>query len=132
MHKISLQTTRNLLEIHIQGFWNVDMFYAFQRDVFDAVPKLTAGGRRHVVMVNVSETAIQTQEVVALLQTLIATEDPQPARLAFVATTALSRMQARRLVIRDNIRMFDNQPDAERWLDAWSETTPYSASSDPS
>jgi parvulin-like peptidyl-prolyl isomerase len=122
---------RNALEIRINGFWTVDTFHAFQQDVAAAVGQITANGRPHVVMVDVSEAVIQTQEIIILLQGLIQSEVPQPIRLAFVATTALSRMQARRLVLRENIRMFADQASAWIWLDEAAVDTSVKPNDDP-
>lgn len=117
MYSLSHQPSRNALSIVIEGFWTLDTFSNFERDVVDFVRRLTQHGRHHMVLVNVAGTAIQTQEVIRNFQLLIEMEEPQPRKIAFIAPTALSRMQTRRLVIRDNIRLFQEVADAERWLD---------------
>lgn len=117
LYSLSHHASRNALNIAIEGFWNLETFFDFQRDVSGYARRLTLGGRRHLVLVNVSKIAIQTQEVIQYFRVLLETEQPRPGKIAFVAATALSRMQTRRLLVRDTVRLFEDLSSAERWLD---------------
>lgn len=117
MYALSHNEIRNALDITIEGFWSPDMFKAFERDVTSFVQRITRDNRRHMVIVNVSKAVLQTQEMIRHFQTLIETTRPEPTKMAFIATTALSRMQARRLLLRDNIRLFEDMASADEWLD---------------
>ena len=74
MYSLSHQSSRNARSIVIEGVWTLDTFYKFERDVVDSVSLLTQHGRHHNVFVNVTGTAIQTQEVIRNFQLLIETE----------------------------------------------------------
>lgn len=118
MYRLKRESGSQLLEILITGFWDSATFGQFKDDVEALVGRMTAGGRRHRVFVDVSEIGIQSQPVFQSFRSLLEKEDPRPLKIAFYAPTALSRMQPRRLLLRDDIQVYSVKAAAMEWLES--------------
>lgn len=117
MYAITTNHARHIVHIRISGFWTEDMLVPFSSELRRAVDSLRVASGSHLVLVDVSEVAIQSQSVVAAFQKLIVQGPTHAKRLALYTTQMLPRMQARRISgVRDNVAVFGSEIEAEEWL----------------
>jgi hypothetical protein len=116
-YTIATDPQRGLIRIAIRGFWTSETMAAYRRDLMTAVEQLppTPGG--HVTLCDISESAIQSQQVMAEFQAFISRTPFRSRRIAIYTSSPLSRMQGKRLVAgRSDMAVFETVADAEAWL----------------
>jgi hypothetical protein len=69
----------------------------------------------HLCIVDLTECPLQLQDVVAAFQREIQAR-PQARRLAVFTGQALARMQARRILRRPDVAIFETESEARNWL----------------
>lgn len=116
MYTFEPDRARGLLRIALSGFWSAETARDFAVDQQAAVASLGCANGEHVVLVDLSEFKIQSQEVVKLCKAFIEGANNSSRRLALVGGEGLARIQSKRVLGRDEMRMFDSVRDAERWL----------------
>jgi hypothetical protein len=116
MYSITVDTTNKLLRVKLSGFLMADEVKAFGNEVQVMVANLGYRSGEHSMMVDTSECTLQAQEVVACFQHVIASAPIKSRRIAVVTGSSLSRMQTRRILVRDQAMMFDSAIDAEHWV----------------
>ncbi len=106
-----------LIRCGIAGFWTMPVLAGFIRDAEAAVRALDCPPGEHMVLCDVTHAAIQSQPVFAAFVAMPVAAKDRPRRVALVSNSALSRMQARRLIAaRPDIALFDDEHEALRWL----------------
>jgi len=109
---------RGVVRYTLAGFFDQTSLASLRAERAAKLPLLETPPNQHVTLCDVSQCAIQLQEVLAILRTMLADPRWQARRLAFVVGGALARMQVRRVVpIMPNVRWFDDRPSAEAWLE---------------
>ena len=109
---------RGVVRYTLAGFFDQTSLASLQAERAAKLPLLETPPNQHVTLCDVSQCAIQSQEVLAILRTMLADPRWQARRLALVVGGALARMQVRRVVpIMPNVRWFDDRPSAEAWLE---------------
>ncbi|QCB42128.1 hypothetical protein E5673_07745 [Sphingomonas sp. PAMC26645] len=68
MHTITTDLETGIIEVEASGFWTVPHVEGFLRDLEREARRVLATGKRHMLLGNFSQSAIQPQEVVAMLQ----------------------------------------------------------------
>ncbi|RYD59866.1 MAG: hypothetical protein EOP60_01090 [Sphingomonadales bacterium] len=116
MYAFELDQPRGLLRIKLIGFWNLETASAFAIDQQVAVASLGCGKNMHVVLADLSDFKIQSQEVVNACKAFIDGARNSARRLALVGGEGLARIQSKRVLGREEMRMFSNVRDAEEWL----------------
>jgi hypothetical protein len=116
MYTIEVDTRRHLLRLTLEGFWQMDTVRAFAADEQAAAARLTCGAGEHLVLADLSGFTIQSQEVVAMCKAFINGATNSSKRLALVAGPGLARIQYKRVMGRDHMRMFQTIAEAEAWL----------------
>ncbi len=117
MYAITTDPARHIVHIQISGFWSEDMLGPFSAELKHAVDSLQVGPGRHLVLIDVSDVAIQSQTVVAAFQKLIVHGPTRARRMALYTTQMLPRMQARRIAaVREEGSVFGSRAEAEAWL----------------
>ena len=115
MYSITHSDTRNILEITVSGFWTVEAFGAFVRDLRLALA-VAPGAEPPASLYNYTDAAIQSQEVIALMQDLARSVAPN-RKVALYTEGRLARMQARRVAMAGTqMRVFENRGEAMGWL----------------
>lgn len=105
-----------LIRMVLKGFFQVDDVRRFDADRRAAIRSLNCGLNRHLMLCNVSQTALSTPDVVEALKLAINNPLLKARRCAMVVPGALAKMQARRTVLGGDMRMFDTTEAAEHWL----------------
>jgi hypothetical protein len=116
MYTFELDRTRGLLRIALSGFWSTETVRDFTADQQAAVAALGCARGAHLVLTDLSDFKIQTQEVVKLCKEFIDGARNSSRRLALVGGDGLARIQSKRVLGRDDMRMFDTVREAEQWL----------------
>lgn len=116
-YSIDLDIPRDLVRIRLAGFFSVDDIARFQAELLVAHQRLGCGRRGGPLTVNnISEMAIQSQDVVARWGKFLADPAHRSRRLAFVVASTLARMQLQRAIGDRDARVFTDATEAERWL----------------
>lgn len=101
----------------LAGFFDPASLASLQAERAVKLPLLRTRPNRHVTLCDVSRCAIQSQEALVVLRSMLAEPRWQARRLAFVVGGALARMQVRRVApTMPNVRWFDDIASAEAWL----------------
>ena len=113
---IQVDPLRDLVRIHMTGFFSPEDIENFLAARTDAHRRLRCPPNAHLTLNDVSGMKIQSQEVVAAFRTMLAAPEYQSRRLAFVTGSTLARGQLLRASGGRNVRCFDTVPAAEAWL----------------
>jgi hypothetical protein len=117
MFTIATDARLKLIRTAFQGFLTMEEVVEWGRQEQEAVVALGCRSREFLLYVDTSLCAIQSQEVVALFQKLIATSKRKARRIAIMQGSSLTKMQTRRIVAGvDYIRHFSDRTEAETWL----------------
>ncbi|KQM63719.1 hypothetical protein ASE75_11520 [Sphingomonas sp. Leaf17] len=117
MYAITTDHARHIVHVQISGFWSEDMLAPFSAELKAAVDSLRLAPGQHLVLIDVSDVAIQSQPVVAAFQKLIVHGPTRARRMALYTTQMLPRMQARRIAaVREDGSVFGSRAEAEAWL----------------
>lgn len=116
-YTIEVQTDPPLLRVAMRGFWTMDTFNAYMRDCGAAMQQLVTRHGRFDTLGDCNDFPIQGPDVSAAFEHLkeMSAKTPQN-RIAIVTSSALSRLQAERLVGNAHSRIFGSQAAALEWL----------------
>ncbi len=116
-YDVTADTARQLLTITLRGFWDMPTFEAFRAEFEKALRTLHHAGGCEVALVDGSEFAVQSQEVLEGFEQVMRANVPYLAkRTASVVPAALNRLQASRVAETLARRDFHSRADAEAWL----------------
>lgn len=114
--RIDVEQKNALVALRLIGFWKTADVAEFGKAQQTAVHDLGCAPGTHLVLADLSDFKLQSQEVVDAFTTLIATASIKARRLALVLGAGLAWMQAKRMVVRDKIAGFTDAKAARRWL----------------
>ena len=114
-YQITTDPDRKLVTMSFDPvFWNDGVSECFVRDCIGAVTSLACDPKEHLILVDLRNAVLQRKEIYDQMLSLVGAATAR--RIALVAAAPLARMQTKRLQIRDDIVMFDELADAQRWL----------------
>lgn len=118
MYEILFNERAGVLEARYSGFWDVETARAFAADMTRRLAELRA---RHGTISLLSDSREFPVQSAAVLEVLGAFTEQQLAlsrsRSAILVKTALSSLQAKRLVASDAlVRVFTDEGEARAWL----------------
>ena len=114
---IEIDPSRDLVRIRLSGFFSVDDIGRFQAELLLAHRRLGCGRRGGPLTINdISNMAIQSQDVVARWGAFLADPAHRSRRLAFVVGSTLARMQLQRTINGRDAKVFTAADEAEQWL----------------
>lgn len=114
--QIILEPERLLIRMTLAGFFTLEDVRRFDQERQLAIGKLRCGINQHFTLCDVSGCELSTPDVAAALQRVIGNPIFRSRKCAMVVRGALARLQAKRVVQRQDIQMFDQIADAEAWL----------------
>lgn len=114
---------RDLVQITMAGFFEPGDIQAFRAARDREHAKLTCAPNQHLTVNDISGMKIQSQEMVASFQAILADPAHRSRRLAFVVSRTLARSQLVRALNGRQARCFENRADAEAWLFAPEESS---------
>lgn len=114
---VSTEPHRKLVRARMGGLLTVEEVMDFSRREQDAARAMGLGSGEFVLLVDVAEDVVQTQEVMKTFFDLMQNSPLKARRIASVRKGALNRLQSRRLRdVRSNVEVFDDTASAEAWL----------------
>ena len=117
MHTITTDLDTGIIEVEASGFWTIPHVEGFLRDLNCEARRVLATGKRHMLLGNFSQSAIQPQEVVAMLQHVAVSIPLKSRKVALFTDGKLARLQVKRIVaVRDDMAVFDDRISAMAWL----------------
>jgi hypothetical protein len=116
-YTVEVQDDPPLVRVVMRGFWTMETFGAYMRDCGAAMQGLVARHGRFDTLSDCNDFPIQGPDVSAAFEQLKALSDKTPQnRIAIVTASALSRLQAERLVGNAHSRIFASEAAALEWL----------------
>lgn len=114
MYKITVDSSCSIIEVVVAGLLSLDEVLAYCAEVEPLIAKCAAkAGYR--MLIDLSECAIQTQEVVGAFLTHAA-RMPKARASAIITGRSIIRMQIRRVMAGRELGIFDNRSAALAWL----------------
>lgn len=113
---IDIDVPRDLVRIRMGGFFTLEAMERFRiaRDL--AHLKLRCAPNAHLTLTDISQMAIQSQDMVIAFQRLLSDPVARSRKLAFIHGTTLARMQVQRAAANRYMRTFATAAEAEAWL----------------
>ena len=122
-YSVTVDVTESIVRITMSGFFGADDIDGFLAERAAAHARLTCGRNDHCTITDVREMKIQSQDIVAAFQRMLADPDYRSRKLAFVTAPTLARPQLLRAIGSRGARVFDSVDTAEAWVLAADETT---------
>ncbi|CAN5118529.1 hypothetical protein BH10PSE12_BH10PSE12_11230 [soil metagenome] len=116
MHTITTDPERLLVLANLSGFMTRNEVAMFMVSEQAAAASLSARSGQHLLLVDASDCALQSQEVVAAFQHAVTHCALKARRIAVVTGPTLSRLQARRVLDREDAMAFNDMQEAQDWL----------------
>lgn len=117
MHTITTDLATGIIEVDASGFWTIEHVEEFLRDLEREGRRVLATGKRHMLLCNFSKSAIQPQEVVAMLQRVAVTMPLKSRKVALYTDGKLARLQVKRIAsVRDDMAVFGDRETALAWI----------------
>lgn len=95
-------------------FWDDEVKKRFVAETLLAIASLGCEIGKQLILVDLRNAILQSQSTIATLQKFLS--DPRGGKVALVAESPLSRMQTKRLRVREDVRMFNTVSEASAWL----------------
>lgn len=115
-HHFEVDHARNLVRLTLAGFFDESSLQTFAAARTTAFAKLRCAPNSHLVLVDIRDMKIQSQEVVARFGELLSDRRFFARRLAFVVGSTLARLQLLRALKSRQAQTFTSSKDAEAWL----------------
>ena len=115
--EISVDADRRQLNMCMRGFWDSATFDAFAIEFVRALQQLRRLGGAQTALVDGSQFAVQSKEILARFGALMQENAAFLAkRTASIVPAELNRMQAERVAGSITSRDFKSRAEAEAWL----------------
>lgn len=115
-HTIRVNPQQKLVDITLAGFFDVARVIQVAIEAKAAIDSLALARHEHLTLIDVSDFSLQSQDVVAALQSVLGNPLYASRRLAVITDKSLSPMQVQRVLKRDTAQWFDDRREAEAWL----------------
>jgi hypothetical protein len=117
MHTIATDLATGIIEVDASGFWTIAHVEDFLRDLEREGRRVLATGKRHMLLCNFSKSAIQPQEVIAMLQRVAVSMPLKSRKVALYTDGELARLQVKRIAsVRDDMAVFDDRETTLAWM----------------
>jgi hypothetical protein len=113
---VRAEPSRDLIRIKMSGFFTPSDIQAFYDARAAEHVRLTCGPNQHITLNDLTEMKVQSQDVVAAFQNLLADPGYRSRKLAFVVDRTLARSQLMRALNGRTAKCFENRAEAEKWL----------------
>lgn len=113
---IDTDATRNLIAIRMRGFFTLADVARYHAAVVRASDALGGPAARQVMLNDISDMQIQSQDIVAAFQRVMGDPRYLGRRVGFVAVSSLARAQLSRVIGSRTARIFATAAEAEAWL----------------
>ncbi len=115
MYAIATEPAHRLVRITITGLLSVEQVADLYRQEHDAIAAMGCPLGQQIVLVDLRKCPLQVQDVVKTFKSKIGGEQ-SARRIALVTGDSAARMQARRIIERDDAALFSSIGEAEAWL----------------
>ena len=116
---VQAEPARDLIRISMAGFFTHADIQAFYDTRAVEHARLTCGPNQYLTLNDLSRLKVQSQEVVAAFQALLAEPAYRSRKLAFVVDRTLARSQLMRALDGRDAKCFEAMAEAEKWLFAF-------------
>jgi hypothetical protein len=117
MFTVTNEPEHRLMRIEVHGFWTPDTMRAYLTELGAKASALGSIGGCRRILVDMSDYPIQSQAIAEGHARIIAHgKTEMRAKTAVVMTSALSKLQAKRMARLAGQELFDDEPAARHWL----------------
>ena len=116
MFELTHNSVDRLIHVHMSGFFTVAEVEEFSRQEQALVVKLGWNRSGFNLLVTTSGDFVQSPEVVAALRRAVTDSQYKARRIAVVRGSALTQMQTRRIIAREETNIFSTVEEAREWL----------------
>lgn len=117
MYRVDYDRAAGLLTLTMRGLLSVSQAEAFAGEVRQLMTGAIARGDDVRILFDAADSMVQQSGVFAAMAQL-AEQFPEPPRCAVVVGSALHKLQAKRAIFSDNVRLVESMAEARAWLDA--------------
>ena len=117
-YSIDVDVARSIVRITMSGFFGPDDIGGFLAQRKAAHAQLTCVPNDHCTVTDVRTMKIQSQDIVASFQQMLADPAYRSRKLAFVTAPTLARPQLLRAIGSRGARTFDSEAAAMAWISA--------------
>ena len=118
MYSIESERGSNVVAIVVSGFWTLETVQAFAADL-SQVLRARGSHEQRVLVLGFEDAVVAPGPVIEALRQLAAAAAGQAGRMALYTSSALKRLQLRRIAdVRLNSRVFATREDAMEWVRA--------------
>ena len=115
-YSIQTDVVRNIVRITMTGFFAPEDVAGFLAARAAAHARLTCAPNQHCTVNDVRAMKIQSQDIVAAFQNVLADPAYRSRKLAFVIAPTLARTQLLRAIGSRCVQTFDTLAEAEGWV----------------
>ena len=117
MFVIDHESADNLLTMTLSGFWTPSQAERFALDATQWLARLRTGGGKILTLCDASANQVPSVDVIARLNDVNAQLVQNAGdRMALIVGGSLAAMQARRMLLSDQSRLFVTVAEARAWL----------------
>jgi hypothetical protein len=113
-YEIVIDHTRRHVKLTVTGFVMVSDFDAFEETLAQSMKRLAWAAGSYTCLVDNRQHDVATQELVGRIQRFLKGPILQPARLAVLSGSVLSKLQSKR--VDPHNRVFTAEEEANDWL----------------
>ena len=114
--RIVAEHRHRMIRLTLSGLFTLDDVARMDHERRSKIGSLRCGYNRHLALCDVRDTCLSTPEVATALQIAIGNPLFRAKRCAMIVSSALARIQARRVVNRADVAWFEEPGAAEAWL----------------
>lgn len=117
MFTVTIEPAHQLMRIEVRGFWTPDTMRAYVGELGTKAGALGLSGGCRRILVDMSDYPIQAQAIAEAHVRIIGHGKTEMGAItAVVMTSALSKLQAKRMAKLAGHELFDDEPAAREWL----------------
>ncbi len=117
MYTVTIEPEHHLMRIEVVGFWSVSIIPDYVAELTRQIGALESSGGCQRILVDMTNYPIQAQAIAKAHARIIDYgRNDLKASTAVVMTSALSKLQAKRMANLAGHELFDNEESAREWL----------------
>lgn len=117
MYTIHADAEGARVRARLSGFFDIDEVNRFSREEQDAAQQVLSRHDTFDLLIETPEGPAQGQDTLEAFRRLILASPLKARRIAIVSSSALLRMQVRRVLASDRVQVFEATTGADAWLD---------------
>jgi hypothetical protein len=116
-HALAYNASTRFARLTLSGLWDRDSFEGFQRDISSLAARVAHLPPEGRLLIDLRDFPIQLANIAESLQPMLPLFGTKVGRMAVLASgSMLQKFQVQRVLAISNLRLFQIEADAMRWL----------------